>query len=116
MYYAIKFYSNHYRALRSRYKSRKEGRISSKIVRFRPFFLFFQPLLIRVGPFINLFPLHYISTYYLKCFGVCGSGYNGKGRVGKTPRGSNFGNSCTKIQVFYLFIRESDELGAGFPG
>ena len=33
-----------------------------------------------------------------------------RGRVGKTPRGSNFGNSCTKIQVFYLFIRESDEL------
>ena len=31
-----------------------------------------------------------------------------------TPRGSNFGNSRTKIQVYYLFIRESDELGAGF--
>ena len=79
IYYAIKFYSNHYRALRSRYKSRKVGRISSKIVRFRPFFSFLQPLLIRVGPFINMFPLHYISTYYLKCFGVCGSGYYGKG-------------------------------------
>ena len=79
MYYAIKFHSNHYRALRSRYKSRKVGLISSKIVRFRNFFSFLQPLLIRVGPFINLFPLHYISTYYLKCFGVCGSGYYGKG-------------------------------------
>ena len=109
----IKFYLKHYRASRSRYKSRKVGRISSKIARFRPFFLFLQPLLIRVGPFNNLFLLHYISTYHLKCFGVCGSGYYGKGRVGKTPRGSNFGNSCTKIQVYYLFIRKSDELGAG---
>ena len=66
MYHAIKFYSNHYRALRSRCKSRKGGRINSKIAWFRPFFLFLQPLLIRVGPFIILFRLHYISTYHLK--------------------------------------------------
>ena len=108
MYHAIKFYSNHYRALRLSFKSRKVGRVSSKIARFRHFFLFLQPLLIRVGPYINMFPLHYISTYYLKCFGVCWSRHYGRGRVGKTPRGSNFGNSRTKIQVYHLFICESD--------
>ena len=37
-----------------------------------------------------------------------------RGRVGETPRGSNFGNSCTKILVYYLFIRESDELVQAF--
>ena len=68
MYYVIKFYSNHYRAPRSRYKSRKVRRISSKNARFRPFFLFLQPFLIRVGPVINMFRLCYIRTYYFKCF------------------------------------------------
>ena len=108
MCHAIKFYLNHYRALISRFKSFKVGRISSKIARFRHLLLFLQPLLIRVGPLLYLFPLRYISTYYFKCFGVCGSGHYGRGRVGKTPRGSNFGNSRTKIQVYHLFIRESD--------
>ena len=89
-------------------------RISSKNARFRPFFLFLQPFLIRVGPFINMFRLRYISTYYIKCFGVCGSGYCGRGRVGKTPQGSNFGNFRTKMQVYHLFIHESEKLGAGF--
>ena len=70
MYHAIKFCSNHYQALRSRFKSRKVGRISAKIARYRPFFLLLQHLLIRVGPFINLFPLHYISNYYFRCFGL----------------------------------------------
>ena len=79
MYYVIKFYLNHYRASRSRYKSRKVLRISSKNARFRPFFLFLQPFLIRAGPVINMFRLRYISTYYLKCFRVCGSGHYGKG-------------------------------------
>ena len=96
MYYEIKFHLNHYRASTSRYKSRKVRRISSKNARFRPFFLFLQPFWIRVGPVINMFRLRYISTYYFKCFRVCGSGYCGRGRVGKTPRGSNFGNSSTK--------------------
>ena len=108
MCHAIKFYSNHYPSLRSKFKSFKVGRISSKIARFRPLFLFLQPLLIRVGPLLYLFLLHHISTYYFKCFGVCGSGHYGRGRVGKTPRGSNFGNSLTKIQVYHLLIRESD--------
>ena len=97
MYYEIKFYLKHYRASRSRYKSRKVRRISSKNARFRPFFLFLQPFLIKVGPFINMFPLRYISTYYSKCFGVCGFKHYGRGRVGKTPRGLNFGNSRTKM-------------------
>ena len=108
MDYVIKFYLKHYRASRSRYKSRLLGRISSKITRFRSFFLFVRPFLTRNGPFINLFPLRYISTYCLKCFGVFGSGYNGRGRVEKTPRGSNFGNSRTKKQVYHLFICESE--------
>ena len=108
MYYVIKFYSNHYRAPRSRYKSRKVRRISSKNARFRPFFLFLQPFLIRVGPVIFMFRLRYMSTYYFKCFGVCGSGYCGRGRVGKTPQGSNFGNFRTKMQVYHLFIHESE--------
>ena len=93
MYYVIKFYLNHYRASRSRYISHKVRRISSKITRFRSFFLFVGPFLIRNGPFLNMFPLRCISTYYFKCFGVCGSGPFGRARVGKTPRGSNFGNS-----------------------
>ena len=106
MYYVIKFYSKHYRASRSRYKSRKVRRISSKNARFRTFFLFFQPFLIRIGPVSNMFCLRYIRTYYLKCFRVCGSGYCGWGRVGKTPRGSKFGNSRTKIQVYtYLYAK-----------
>ena len=108
MYYEIKFYFKHYRASRSRYKSRKVHRISSKNARFRPFFLFLQPFSIRVGPVINMFCLCYISTYYLKCFRVCGSGYCGRERVGKTPSGSNFGNSRTKKQVYHLFICESE--------
>ena len=108
MYYVIKFYLKHYRASRSRYKSRKVRRISSKNARFLPFFLFFQPFLIRVGPVVNMFCLCYISTYYSKCFRVCGSGYYGRGRVRKTPQGSNFGNSRTKKQVYHLFIGESD--------
>ena len=114
MYYEIKFHLKHYRASRSRYKSRKVRRISSKNARFRPFFLFVRSFLIRDGPFIYLFPLRFIRTYCLKCFGGFGSGHYGRVRVGMTPRGSNFGNFCTKIQVYYLFIRESDELGAGF--
>ena len=108
MYYVIKFYFNHYRASRSRSKSRKVGRISSKIALFRSFFLFVRPFQIRVGPFFNMFPLRYISTYYIKCFGVCGSGYCGRGRVGKTSQGSNFGNFRTKMQVYHLFIHESE--------
>ena len=108
MYLVIKFYFNHYRASRSRFKSRKVRRINSKIARFRSFFLFVRPLQIRVGPVINMFPLRYISTYYIKCFGVCGSGYCGRGRVGKTPQGSNFGNFRTKMQVYHLFIHESE--------
>ena len=79
MCHAIKFYSNHYRALISRFKSFKVGRISSLIARFRHLFLFLQPLLIRVGPLLYLFPLHYISTYYFKCFGVCGSEHMAEG-------------------------------------
>ena len=47
-------------------------RISSKIARFRPFFSFLRPLLIRDGPFINLFLFRYISTYYLKYFEYVG--------------------------------------------
>ena len=81
--------------------------MSSKIARFRPFFLFLQPFLVRVGHFIVMIRLHYISTYYFKCFLVCGSGYCGRGRVGKTPQGSNFGNFRTKMQVYHLFIHES---------
>ena len=60
MYYVIKFYLKHYRASRSRYKSHEVRRISSKIARFRLFFLFLQPLLIRDGPFINMLLLGYI--------------------------------------------------------
>ena len=108
MYYVIKFYLKHYRASRSRYKSRKVRRISSKNARFCPFFLILQPFLIRVGPVINMFRLRNISTYYFKCFRVCGSGYYGRGRVRKTSRGSNFGNSRTKKKVYHLFICESD--------
>ena len=108
MYYVIQFYFNHYRASRSRSKSRKVRRISSKIARYRSFFLFVRPLQIRVGPFFNTFPLRYISTYYIKCFGVCGFGHYSRGRVGKTPHGSNFGNSRTKMQVYHLFIQESE--------
>ena len=108
MYYVINFYFSHYRASRSRYKSRKVRRISSKIARFRSFFLFVRPLQIRVGPFIIMFPLRYISTYYFKCSGVCGSGHYSRERVGKTLRGSNFGNSRMKIQVYNLFIHESE--------
>ena len=63
MYYVIKFYLNNYRASRSRYKSRKLRRISSKIARFRSFFLFVQPLLKRVGPFINLFAQPRLTIY-----------------------------------------------------
>ena len=103
MYYVIKFYLKHYRASRSSYKSRKVRRISSKNARFCPFFLFLQPFLIRVGPVINMFRLRNISTYYFKCFRVCGSGYYGRGRVRKTPRGSNFGNSRTK-KKFITFL------------
>ena len=101
----IKFYFNHYRAPRSRSKSRKVRRISSKIARFRSFFLFVWPLQIRVGPFFNMFPLRYISTYYIKCFGVFGSGHYNRGRVGKTPHGSNFGNSRTKMQVCHSYAK-----------
>ena len=108
MYYVIKSYLNDYRASRSRYKSHKVRRISSKNARFRPFFSFYSPFLIRVGPVINMFRLRCISTYYFKCFRVCGSGYCGRGRVGKTPRGSNFGNSRTKKQVYHTFICESE--------
>ena len=106
MYYVIKFYLKHYRASRSSYKSRKVRRISSKNARFCPFFLFLQPFLIRVGPVINMFRLRNISTSYFKCFRVCGSGYYGRGRVRKTPRGSYFGNSRTKKQVItYLYAK-----------
>ena len=108
MYFVIKFYFNHYRASRSSSESRKVRRISSKIARFRSFFLFVRPLQIRVGPFFNMFPLRYISSYYIKCFGVCGSGHYSRGRVRKTPHGSNFGNSRTKMQVYHLFICESE--------
>ena len=79
MYYEIRFYLKHYRASRSRYKSRKVRRISSKNGRYRPFFLFLQPFLIRVGPFINMFRLRYIRNCYFKCSRVCGSGYYGRG-------------------------------------
>ena len=96
MYYVIKFYLKHYQASRSSYRSRKVRRISSKNARFCPFFLFSQPFLIRVGPVINMFRLRNISTYYFKCFRVCGTGYYGRARVRKTPRGSYFGNSRTK--------------------
>ena len=90
MYFVIKFYLNHYRASRSRYESHKVRRISSKIVRFRSFFLFVWPLLIRVEPFINLFPLRYISTYYLKHSTACGSGQRVRGNVPITPHDSGF--------------------------
>ena len=35
----------------------------------------------------------------------------GGGGVGKTPRGSIFGNSRTKKQVYHLFICEVNSLG-----
>ena len=74
MYYVIKLYLKHYRASRSRYKSRKVRRISSKIARFRSFFLFVWPLQIRVGPFFNISPLRYISTYYISVLEYVGPG------------------------------------------
>ena len=90
MYYVIKFYLNHYRASRSRYESRKLRRISSKIARFRFFFLFVRPLLKRAGPFINLFSLRYISTYYLKHSTAYGSWQVVSGTVPITPHDSGF--------------------------
>ena len=90
MYYVIKFYLKHYRASRSRYKSRKVRRISSKNARFRPFFLFIQPFLIRVGPFIYIFRLHYISIYYLKHSIAYGSGQVVRGTIPFTPHDSRF--------------------------
>ena len=90
MYYVIKFYLIHYRASRSRYKSRKLRRISSKIERFRSFFLFVRPLLKRVGPFINLFSLRYNSTYYLKHSTVYGSWQVVSGTVPITPHDPGF--------------------------
>ena len=90
MYYVIKFYLNHYRASRSRYESRKLRRISSKIARFRSFFLFVRPLLKRVGPFINLFPSRYISTYYLKHSTAYGFWQVVSGTIPITPHDSGF--------------------------
>ena len=90
MYYVMNFYLNNYRASRSSYKSCNLRWISSKIARFRFFFLFVRPLLKRVGLFINLFYLRHISTYYLKHSIAYGSWQVVSGTVPITPHDSGF--------------------------